>query len=207
MVKSWKTSSTTYLGVELASDLTWKNHINRTCSKANKQLAFLRRNLQIKNKRIKETAFKGLVRPATEYCATIWDPHHQKYIDQVEAVQRRAARFVNNDYSYESSPTEMIRKLEWESLKLRRRKARLNVFYKIQQNLVAIPLPPFIIRPYRLQLKLEKSHHYRTVFASTEAYKNSFFVRTVFQWNLLPSAIATLDTFVSFKNAILSYSP
>ena len=99
----------------------------------------------------------------------------------------------------------MIQKLEWESLELRRRKARLNVFYKIQQNLVAIPLPPFIIRPYRL--KLEKAHHYKIVFASTEAYKNSFFVRTVFQWNCLPCAIATLDTFVSFKNAILSYSP
>ncbi len=205
MVKSWKTSSTTYLGVELASDLTWKNHINRTCSKANKQLAFSRRNLQIKNTKIKDTAYKGLIRPATEYCATIWDPHHQKYIDQLEAVQRRAARFVYNDYSYQSSVTDMIKKLEWESLKLRRRKARLNIFYKIQHHLVAIPLPPFIIRPYRL--KQENPHRYRIVFASTESYKNSFFVRTVFQWNLVPPSIATLDTFDSFKSAMSSYSP
>ena len=54
---------TRYLGVDLASDLSWKNHIERTCSKANRQLAFLRRNLQIQNTRVKETAYKGLVRP------------------------------------------------------------------------------------------------------------------------------------------------
>ena len=84
--------STTYLGIELKSDLTWKNHIDRTCAKANQQLAFLRRNLQIQNTKVKESAYKGLIRPITDYCATIWDPHFQKYKNQLEMVQRRAAR-------------------------------------------------------------------------------------------------------------------
>ena len=39
----------TYLGVELSGDLTWAAHINQTCDKGNKQLAFLRRNLRINN--------------------------------------------------------------------------------------------------------------------------------------------------------------
>ena len=63
--------STTYLGVELASDLTWSNHINKPCAKGNKQLAFLRRNLQVKNREIKSSAYIGLVRPSVEYCSTI----------------------------------------------------------------------------------------------------------------------------------------
>ena len=100
--------STTYLGVELKSDLTWKNHIDKTCAKANRQLGFLRRNLQIQNSKIKETAYKGLVRPITDYCATVWDPHFQKYINQLEMVQRRAARFVFNAYQPIAPVTKMI---------------------------------------------------------------------------------------------------
>ena len=59
--------STTYLGVELSSDLTWRDQINKVCSKGNKQLGFLRRNLQINNTKVMETAYTGLVRPALEY--------------------------------------------------------------------------------------------------------------------------------------------
>ena len=89
---------TRYLGVDLASDLSWKNHIERTCTNANRQLAFLRRNLQIQNTRVKETAYKGLVRPVTEYCCTVWDPNYKKYKNQLESVQRRAAHIVHNRY-------------------------------------------------------------------------------------------------------------
>ena len=53
----------TYLGVEVSGDLTWADHINKTSDKANKQLAFLRRNLRINTTHVKETAYKGLVRP------------------------------------------------------------------------------------------------------------------------------------------------
>ena len=68
----------TYLGVELSSKLTWSKHINKTTAKANRQLAFLKRNLPIRNSKVKETAYYGLVRPILEYYSTIWDPHHAK---------------------------------------------------------------------------------------------------------------------------------
>ena len=124
----------TYLGVELSGDLTWADHINKTCYKANKQLEFLRRNLRINTTHVKETAYKRLVRPILEYCSPVWDPYSiMKYTSNIEKVQRRAARFVFNRYHNMSSPTDMIRQLEWESLEQRHRKARLTMFYKIQQ--------------------------------------------------------------------------
>jgi hypothetical protein len=33
-----------------------------------------------------------------DYSATVWDPYLQKDIDRIEGVQRRAARFIFNDY-------------------------------------------------------------------------------------------------------------
>ena len=38
--------------------------------------------------------------------------------NELENVQRKAARFVNNDWSWESSPTTMIKELGWLSTEL-----------------------------------------------------------------------------------------
>ena len=51
-----------YLGVEIASDLNWKTHINNITTKANKSLGFIRRNLSNCPKNVKDQAYKSLVR-------------------------------------------------------------------------------------------------------------------------------------------------
>ena len=156
--------------------------------KANRQLAFVRRNLPISNSDIKETAYKGLVRPILEYCAPVWNPHHDKYKDQIEMVQRRAARFVLSRYNSTSSVTEMFGRLQWKTLKQRRKRAGLVVFYKIQYALVAIPLPPIVIRSETQRPGYP--HQYRLPFCRTEAYKESYFQRVISHLNALPPSIA-----------------
>jgi len=47
----------------------------------NEILGFLRRNLKIHNKKVKEQAYKTLVRPHLEYAAAVWDPHQKEDID------------------------------------------------------------------------------------------------------------------------------
>ena len=42
--------------------------------------------------------FKGLVRPILEYGSSDWDPHYGGLIDDLEKVQKRAARFVTIHY-------------------------------------------------------------------------------------------------------------
>ena len=42
----------------------------------------------------KNLAYLSLVRPHLEYAAAAWDPYTSKDIQQLERVQRRAARFV-----------------------------------------------------------------------------------------------------------------
>ena len=78
---------------------------------SNSTLAFLRRNLKTCPKKIKENAYTSLVRPVLEYGAAIWDTFLGKDISSIEMVQRRAARFVTNDYAYTSSVSDMIAEL------------------------------------------------------------------------------------------------
>ncbi|KAL8583755.1 hypothetical protein ACOMHN_000376 [Nucella lapillus] len=58
-----------YLGVTIQGDLCWDDHINNIVSKANKTLGFLRRNLKISSRSVKEQAYKAFVRPILEYAS------------------------------------------------------------------------------------------------------------------------------------------
>ena len=54
-------------------------------------LGFLRRNLSACDKKTKEVAYVGLVRPLLEYAS-------HKLTDEIEKVQRRAARLIMSEY-------------------------------------------------------------------------------------------------------------
>ena len=120
-----------YLGVTITSDLKWNSHIRNACSKANRTLGFLRRNLFSCPQDVKEAAYKSLVRPILEYGSTVWDPHYNGLKDELENVQKRAARFVTRNYSYETgSMTGILEELKWETLQKRRKDNRLILLYK-----------------------------------------------------------------------------
>ena len=62
------------------------------------------------------------MRPHLEYASAAWDPYLQKDKTQLEAVQRRAARFVRNEYSREpGTVTSLYRELDWDILEKRRK--------------------------------------------------------------------------------------
>ena len=63
-----------YLGVTTTSDLRWNTHVSNVCTKANRTLGFLRRNLYSSPLEVKEAAYKGLVRPVLDYGSSVWDP-------------------------------------------------------------------------------------------------------------------------------------
>ena len=57
---------------------------------------------------IKVNCYKALVKSVLDYAATVWSPYTQKDIDMVEQIQRRAARFIFNNYSRLASISEML---------------------------------------------------------------------------------------------------
>ena len=76
----------------------------------------------------KETAYITLVRPLLEYASAVWDPYQQYLINNIEMIQRRAARWVKQDYRLTSSVSDMINNLQWTTLQKRRRFSRLTIF-------------------------------------------------------------------------------
>ena len=63
-----------YLGVTITNDLKWNTHVSNICTKANRTIGFLRRNLVACPRDVKEPANKGLVRPILEYVVQFGTP-------------------------------------------------------------------------------------------------------------------------------------
>jgi hypothetical protein len=129
----------------------------------------------------------------------------------VEAVQRRAARFVHNIYRYNpddpesNSVTKMIQTLEWKSLQERRWEARLVLFYKAVNGLAAIPVNTYLTpAPNIYRMRHAHQHSYLIPYARTDIYKFSFFPNTVRAWNLLPAHLVTCPSTLSFRAGLQS---
>ena len=127
-----------YLGVTISNKLSWSNHIKIISNKANSVVGFLRRNFNHCPTKTKSTLYLSLVIPILEYAATVWAPYHHTDISQLEAVQRRAARFTMNCYDRCQSVTDMLYSLAWPTLVERRDHFKIVMMHKIVHNIVHI---------------------------------------------------------------------
>ena len=196
-----------YLGVTITNDLKWNTHVSNICTKANRTLGFLRRNLAACPLDVKESAYKGLVRPILEYGSSVWDPQSILLQDELEKVQKRAARFVTGNYvDYETgSMTGILKNLKWESLKKRRKDSRLIMLYKGLKGAASIPtndlVPP---------IRRTRNHHslaFQIPMAGTDIYKSSFFPQTIRDWNLVTDSLITasecaVDSITKFTSLV-----
>ena len=193
-------SSDRYLGVILDKDLSFNPHVDEITKKASKLLNLCRRNLYMCDASIKEAAYKSLVRPHLEYASPAWSPHTSRNIDKVEAVQRRAARFVMSYYEYGPNVnlSDLItNNLKWQSLQHRRAQYDLSLFYKIRTGQLNISFPPYVTPS---PVHPDRYTHIQALHS--EAFKYHFYVRTVRLWNILPSGIRDSPTVDCFKSKV-----
>jgi hypothetical protein len=171
----------------------WKTHILSVTANAHRTLSFLQRNLYKCPQHLKALSYKTLVRPKLEYACCIWDPTAQSSINQLEAVQRKAARYVMSDFRRDSSVTNMINQLNWETLEMRRRKLKLTMLYKVLNNIVDVT-------PEQLQIAQSRIHQHRLLqpYVRTNMYHQSFVPSAVRLWNNLPASVTSNITLASF---------
>ena len=217
-------SENPYLGVTISEDLKWTSHISKITKKASSTLGFLRRNLKHCPKLCRKSVYFSLVRSTLEYSSIIWDPYLQKDTAQIEKVQRQAARFITGDYTTREAGciTNMLKDQNLPPLQDRRKANRLVFFYKVVEGLVpALPCYDYLttVRANKRRVKARTFSDYNSdnivekqtinnykcfnnIQRERSQYKNSFFPRTIIDWNHLDDSVVHSKTVDSFRFAV-----
>ena len=113
--------------------------------------------------------------------------------------------YTINDYSRTSHVTPMIQQLGWDTLEHRRLLAQLIMFYKINQDMVGLNFPSEVSPLFRRQSsRLPNPQSFNHIQTNIDAYKFSFFPRTIVTWNHVPLTNYT-PTVSAFKEAAMSF--
>ena len=154
----------------------WNKHISTVAARGQSKLAFFNRNLKGCPKKLRDTAYISLIRPALEYSCSVWHPHKKSNKDKIEKVQRRgcrAARFVSNNFRRKASVSEMLHNLGWQSLDSRKQDQRLVLFYKIINGLASVETED-ILTPADSRTRKNHSFKFKHLQANCDSYRNSF---------------------------------
>ena len=114
-----------YLGMYINSHLKWSDHVKHITAKDCRSLDYLRHTLFASPSTVKSAAYNCLVRPLLEYASPVWYLHTARDIDRLEAIQRRAARWVcgsrwnPHSHNWSKSSTSCLQDLRWPALHTR----------------------------------------------------------------------------------------
>ena len=133
--------------------MRWNTHVSNVCTKANRTPGFLRRNLYSCPQEVKEAAYKGLVHPVLDYDSSVWDPSGVVLQEELESVQKRAARFVTGTGIYNCETGSMTGiQLKWESLKKQRKNNRLYCYMKVLKGKASVPTDDLIPKTKHVEI-------------------------------------------------------
>ena len=188
-----------YLGLTISHSLSWFTHISGIIGQVTSALAFFRRNFGQCSRDVKIKCYLTYIHPIIEYAAIIWSPYLLTKIHQIEMVQRKAVRFVFNDYSRHSSVTDMLNQINWQSLEKRRDDLNLLMFYKIINQYVDVLCDHILQNNFTYSGNRKFLH----LPSRIDSFKHSFFPRAIRLWNHLPEHIVKSDVNIdSFKHLL-----
>ena len=92
-----------------------------------------------------------------------------------------------------------VQLLEWDTLKERRKRNRLSIFYKIHNRQTGIKIIKHLTLLGRISRHINEKA-YEVPFAHTDYFKFSYFPRTIRQWNVLSSEAVNALSLMAFVN-------
>ena len=85
--------------VTLSSNLIWTKHYHRITSSAYRSLGLIRCSFKTNSISAKRQLYLSLVHSHLSYCPPVWRPYLIKDIVFLERVQKRATKYILNDYT------------------------------------------------------------------------------------------------------------
>ena len=192
-------SSINILGVQISTNLSWRNHIIQITKSATKKLGVLFRCRKYFSSIQLFKLYVGLIRPCLEYCSHIWGS--SSFVSLLDRVESKAIRLINDP----SLTTPL------DPLSLRRKVACLSLYYRYyfghcsSELLDRIPQP---LRRPRCTRQAAVSHRYSVELCNPRIgrYNDCFFPSTSRLWNSLPASVFPGSyNLASFKRQVYQF--
>lgn len=193
-----------YLGVHIASNLSWKTHIDHITSKATRTLGYFRRKFSLAPSSLKLLLYTTYIRPQLEYASSVWDPGHDTLTHSLEAIQNRSARFILTNYQRTASVTNMKALLHLPLLSTRRKLSRLCLFHKIYYH-NAYLRSIFVQPPPYISSRIDHRQKVNIPRCNTVRFSYSFLPQTSKDWNNLPASLTSIIDTNNFKTTLQSF--
>lgn len=191
-----------YLGITIASDLSWTEHVRQVSKKAMSKLFFIKRALSFATHETKLLAYVTFVRPVLEYASIVWFPHTANNIAILERVQRKAVRFIFNRYGRNDSPTALLHRAGLATLDSRAKVFRLKFLYLLLHR--SFRINPDLYLNFRDTRPTRRRHPWELeeYSFSNNTFSYSFFPRAIREWNTLDAVITQQPTLEKFMKLI-----
>ena len=197
------------LGVFLSSDMTWSAHIRPKVSKANQLLGMIKRSLGVQAPiQAKRLLFSSLIKPSLLYGSIIWSANKHD-TNLIESVQRRATKYILNDYA--SDYKARLKRLNLLPISYCKEIADVCFLYKCINKFYQFDISEVV--KFVNVSNATRSASFRKKLAhtiiNTETFANFFSNRVVHIWNSLPDnirCIVSKNKFIRpFKRVIRGY--
>ena len=165
--------------------------------KANRLLGIIRRSFCALDKTSFPLLYKAIVRPHLEYAATIWNPYKEGYIDNLETVQHRATKLLEN-ISHLSYP-ERLAAINLLTLVYRHIRGDMIKAFKIIINIYNSRVTNFLSKS---SFSTTKGHNFKLQHANFIIRKWLFSICIVDIWNCLPSNIVNASNVMCFEKRL-----
>ena len=189
-----------HLGLYFSNDCTWHQHINHITVKAWARINIMRKLKFKLDRKSLEIIYTAFIRPLIEYGDIIWDNCSQYEKQELDKIQKEAARIATGATRLVSIRA-LCKEIGWDSLEKRRSNHKLTLFYKMTHNLAPLYLSSLVPQSVSniSRYNLRNSNNLQTLDARTSSYYNSFLPSTVRAWNNVNDEVKQSDSLNTFK--------
>lgn len=169
----------------MSDNLSWSSHHQYVCSKAYKALHLIKASIPISSKvDVKKALYVSLVRSRLTYCSQLWRPQYAKDVRLIERIQRRATKYVLNDFS-----------LDYKSRLLRLKLLPLTYWWELQDLTFLVSClksPPDNIDIFKFIsfsegcTRSSTTRKLKVNFTRTSRSRHFYYNRVVKLWNVIP---------------------
>ena len=186
------------LGVTLDNKLTFNEHLNDLCSKANQKVSALLRIRNSLDQRKASLLSNAYIMSCFNYCPLIWMFCSKTASNQIENTQVRALRAVHTDFA---TPRDELPEV-YQETPLHTRNLRI-LLIEVYKSLHKIN-PEFM---WNLFTYKETNTSFRrgqllALPSRQDCYKTSLVLRATLAWNSLPASLKQAESLSAFKTAI-----